>query len=234
MVFKKLVSGLSDKLTTSSNAIKEIIKESNQYLEAELNVAKESTEAILALQSYAEKETPSLEAAITALATTLEGIENARKDKVKELKENFIAPLETLLDGFIKRQTEIREAEDAKKALDKAENKLNKLSSKPKEKLKPGQLDQAKTVVKEAKATVEKEEEEVKKANESFAKQKLEIMQQVLTSLHDIEKAYHEKTVELFGDVIEKAKEIKVEEEAKIEKQIDLSGLVDKKNKKEE
>ncbi len=234
MVFKKLVSGLSEKLTMTSNAIKDIIKESNQYLEAELNVAKESAEAILALQSYAEKETPSLEAAITAFATTLEGIETARKEKVNELKEKFIAPLETLLDGFVKRQAEIREAEDAKKALDKAESKLNKLKSKPKEKLKPGQLDEANNQVKAAKTSVEKEEEEVKKVNESFAKQKLEIMQQILTSLHDIEKAFHEKAVKLFGDVKVKAEAIKVEQEAKIETQVDLSSLVVKKKEEDE
>jgi hypothetical protein len=225
MVFKKLVSGLQEKLSAASSAIKDIIKENNQYLEAELEVAKESQEAVLALQSYADKETPSLEAAITAYANTLEGIESARKEKVVALREKFIGPLEALLDGFVTRQTEIKEAEDAKKTLEKAESKLAKLKSKPKEKLKAGQLEGAKTAVKEGQASVEKEEADVKVANETFAKQKLETMQQILTSMHDIEKSYHEKALQLFGAVKEKAAEIKVEEEAKIEEIVNLAAI---------
>ena len=87
---------------------------------------------------------------------------------------------------------------------------------------KEGNLEEAKKAVSNDQATLEKEEADVKVANETFAKQKLEIMQQVLTNLHDIEKSYHEKAVELFGDVKEKAEAIKVEEEAKLEEQVPI------------
>ncbi|MHA1294779.1 MAG: hypothetical protein ACTSQJ_19240 [Promethearchaeota archaeon] len=218
-MFKKFINNLQDKLSLTSNAIKEIIKENTQYLDAELNVVKEASEAILVLKNYATSETPSLEAAISELAKTFESIEDARKEKVSLLKEKFIEPLNDLLSGFNARQQEIKEAEVARKALEKAQTKLNKLKAKPKEKLKPGQKEAAEEEVKKCEEAYKKESEDVKIANEKFNRQKLETLQAILTSLHDIEKEFHEKALKLFGAVKEKAEAIKIEEESVIEDQ---------------
>jgi len=198
------------------NSIKRIIKENNQYLSAELEVVKESKEGIAALKEYAEKETPSLEDAIFTLANTFENIENCRQDKVTHLKEKFIAPLEELLDGFIAREQEIKEAEDAQKNIEKAKKTLEK------EKLKhsKGKLDkttQAKANLNAAVERSRKEQEDVKDATEAFNKKKLETMQSILTNLVSVEQEYHEKILGLIGTVKEKAEAIKIEEESVVE-----------------
>ncbi len=216
MSFMKMIGSISDKLKLSGNAISAVIKENIQYLNAELGVFKEAQEGITALKTYAAIETPSLEAAINSLAETLENIEKARKEKVNQLQEKYIGPLNEIVTEAKIRNTELKEAERAKKALDKAESKLAKLEAKPKEKLKSGQKDEAKAAVKTAQEAYEKEEAEAKAANEAFNKKKLESMRAVLKNLADIEKSFHQKALELMGVVKEKAEAIKVEEEYKI------------------
>ena len=211
-----MIGSISDKLNLSGSAIANVIKENTQYLNAELGVTKESQEGINALKNYAAIETPSLEAAINALAETLENIEKAREEKVNQLQEKYIGPLKEIVTEAKIRNTELKEAKAAKKALDKAESKLTKLEAKPKEKLKAGQIDEAKAAVTAAQEAYEKEEAEAKAANEAFNKKKLESMQAILKNLADIEKSFHEKALELMGVVKEKAEAIKVEEEYKI------------------
>ena len=216
MSFKKVI----DKLKLSSSAISAVIKENNQYLDAELNVVKEAQEGINALKTYAAIETPSLEDAINTLATTLESIEQAREAKVSQLREKFIGPLNEIVEEMKIRDAELKESERAKKDLDKLEAKLAKLKAKPKEKLKPGQKEAAKSSVSAAQEAYEKEETEAKAATEALNKKKLEKMREILKNLSEIEKSFHEKALELMGVVKEKAEAIKVEEEYKIDIQI--------------
>ncbi|MFX1317241.1 MAG: hypothetical protein ACFE9T_15370, partial [Promethearchaeota archaeon] len=136
-MFKKFLDNISNALGITNNKISEIIKESNRYINAEENVSKEIKEAVAALKSYAETETPSLGQAINSLANTFEIIETERLDKVTRLRNEYIKPLNELLINLKKLQTEQSEAEKAAKELEKAEKNLSKSKSKPKEKLKP-------------------------------------------------------------------------------------------------
>ena len=216
MSLKKVFGDISDKLKLSSSAISTVIKENIQYLDAELRVTKEAQEGINALKTYAAIETPSLEEAINTLATTLESIEQAREEKVNLLQEKFIRPLNEIVEQMKIKDAELKEAEKAKKDLEKLESKLAKLEEKPKEKLKPGQLDATKTSVSASQEAYKKEEAEAKAATEAFNKKKLEKMQEILKNLSEIEKSFHEKALELMGVVKEKAEAIKVEEEYKL------------------
>ena len=74
-MFKKFLDGLG----IANNKINEIIKETNRYINAEENVSKETKDAVAALKSYAETETPSLKQAINSLANTFEIIETERQ-----------------------------------------------------------------------------------------------------------------------------------------------------------
>jgi len=207
MSFKKIkekMVTITDTLTPSSSAINQAIKEVKQYLNVELSVVKESKEGINALKEYAEAETPSLKGAISALANKIERIENAREEKVAQLQEKFVNPLNKIVEEAKILNNELKEAENAKKALEKAERKLEKLESKPIEKLKPGQLDDAKSNVKSAKANNEKEEAEAKRATETFNKKRLDTIQLILKDVADIENKYHEKALKLMGAVAKK------------------------------
>ena len=211
-MFKKL----TDALGITSNKISELIKESNQYINAVENVTKEIKKTVDALKGYAETETPSLGQAIGSLASTFEIIDKENTEKVKRLQEEYIAPLNDLLISLEKLQTEQKEAQKATKELEKAEKRFKKAQSKPKEKLKPNEMQTAETELKAAKDKADKEESDVKAATEEFNRAKLETMQIILNNMVDIETVFHKKILDSVGTVKEKAEAIKVEEESKI------------------
>ncbi|MFW9895036.1 MAG: BAR domain-containing protein [Candidatus Thorarchaeota archaeon] len=211
-MFKKL----TDALGITSNKISELIKESNQYINAVQNVTREIKNTITALKAYAETETPSLGQAIGSLASTFEIIDAESTEKVKRLQEEYIAPLNELLVSLERLQTEQKEAEKATKELEKAEKRLSKAKSKPKEKLKPNELQTAETELNAAKDKLVKEESDVKAATEDFNRAKLETMQKILKNMVDIETIFHQKILDSVATVKVKAEAIKVEEESKI------------------
>ena len=222
-MFKKFKDGVSktfsdigSKLGTTSNAISGLIKETNQYINAEEVVTKESKEAIETLKVYAETETPSLKEAITELATTFEVIEEARAEKVTKLREDFIAPLQDLVVGLEALQKEQRESENAVKEMERAQKKLEKSKAKPKEKLKPNEVELAEKELELSKEKAEKESEDVKAETEKFNKKKLETMQTILKNLSAIQTAFHKKALDASKGVKAKADAIKVEEESKV------------------
>ena len=210
------MDNLTDALGITSNKISELIKGSNQYINAEEKATREINKTVAALKGYAETETPSLEQAIGSLASTFEIIEKESTEKVKRLREEYIAPLNDLLIGLEKLQTERNEAQKATKVLEKAEKQLNKVQSKPIEKLKPNEMQTAETELKSAKEKTAKEENDVKVATEEFNKEKLETMQTLLKNMVDIETVFHKKILDSVATVKVKAEAIKVDEESKI------------------
>ena len=210
------MDNLTNALGITSNKISELIKGSNHYINAVENVTKEIKKTVAALKGYAETETPSLGQAVGSLASTFEIIEMESTEKVKRLREEYIAPLNDLLIGLQKLQTEQDEAQKATRELEKAEKHLSKVQSKPKEKLKPNEIQTAETGLKAAKDKVAKEEGDVKVATEEFNKVKLEGLQTILNNMVDIETVFHKKILDSVATVKVKADAIKVEEESKI------------------
>ena len=210
------MDNLTNVLGMTSNKISELIKGSNQYINGVENVTREIKKTVAALKSYAETETPSLGQAVNSLASTFEIIETESTEKVKRLREEYITPLNDLLIGLKKLQTEQDEAQKATKQVEKAEKHLNKVQSKPKEKLKPNEIQTAETELKTAKTNATKEENDVKVATEKFNKEKLETMQTLLKNMVDIETIFHKKILDSVATVKVKAEAIKVVEESKI------------------
>ncbi|NVM46882.1 MAG: hypothetical protein HWN79_18395, partial [Candidatus Lokiarchaeota archaeon] len=180
------------------------------------DVTKEIKKTVAALKGYAETETPSLGQAVGSLASTFEIIEKESTEKVKRLRGEYIAPLNDLLIGLQKLQTEQDEAQKATKELEKAEKHLSKVQSKPKEKLKPNEIQTAEAELKAAKDKNAKEENDVKVATEEFNKTKLADMQTILKNMVDIETVFHKKILDSVATVKVKADAIKIEEESKI------------------
>ena len=169
-----------------------------------------------ALKGYAETETPSLEKAVNSLASTFEIIEKESTEKVKKLREEYIAPLKELLIGLQKLQTEQDEAQKATKEVEKAEKRLSKVQSKPTEKLKPNEMETAEAELKTAKEKATKEESDVKIATEKFNKNKLETMQTIIKNIVNIETVFHKKILDSVATVKIEAEAIKVDEESKM------------------
>ncbi len=210
------MDNLTNALGITSNKINELIKGSNHYINAEENVTTNIKKTVTALKGYAETETPSLGQAVSSLASTFEIIEKESTEKVKRLREEYIAPLNELLVGLQKLQTEQNEAQKATRELEKAEKHLSKVQSKPKEKLKPNEIQTAEMELKTAKEKAAKEENDVKVATVDFNKIKLETMQKVIKNLVDIETVFHKKILDSVATVKTKADAIKVMEESKI------------------
>ena len=150
------------------------------------------------------------------MASTFEIIEKESMEKVKKLREEYIAPLSDLLINLQKIQNEQSEAQKATKELEKAEKHLSKVQSKPKEKLKPNEIETAETEVKNAKEKATKEESEAKVANEEFNKSKLETMQTIIKNIVEIETVFHKKILDSVATVKVNAEAIKVDEESKM------------------
>ena len=201
---KSVVDTISDAVSSSSNAIAEIIKENKQYLDSFSGVAKESLEGINALKTYAELETPALKTVISTLARTYESLEEARKEKIEKLQANFIIPLEELLVAFKKRQEEIKNVEKTKKELDKAEKKYEKEKSKPEEKKDAVKLEAAKELYEETKLDFEREDKDSEIANKKFDTEKSETFKKILNNIVNIEKDFHNKMLQKIKTLGEK------------------------------
>ena len=215
-MFKKFVDNLTKTLGITTNKIDDLIKGSNQYITALENLTREVKKTIDALEAYAESETPSLGQAINSLASTFDIIEKDNTEKVKRLREEYIEPLNGLLSSLKTLETEQTQAEKTYKELEKAEKHLSKVQSKPKEKLKPNEIETAEAALNTAKDAATKEEADVKSATQAFNKEKLETIQKILKNMVDIETVYHKKILDSIADVGTKADAIKVEEESKI------------------
>ena len=210
------MDNLTNALGITSNKISELIKGSNQYINAEEKVTSEIKKTVVALKGYAETETPSLMQAINSLASTFEIVEKESTEKIKRLREEYITPLNDLLIGLQKLHTEQNEAEKATRELEKAEKHLSKTQSKPKEKLKPNEMQTAETELKTAKDNATKEQNDVKVVTEEFNKAKLEKMQILLKNMVDIQTVCHKKILDSVAIVKVKADAIKVVEESKM------------------
>jgi len=192
--------------------LESIIKEFSDTIDAEKKLVKESKERINSLIAYSKVETPTLREAIESLGNTFENIDHAREEKIDQMLEKFIAPLNILLEEFKKLSAEIRESEKAKKDLEKSKSKLSKLKAKPKEKLKPGQMDNAENAVKDAEKEVTTKEKEAKEASEVFNRKKLETMKAVLDDIITIEKDFHEKVIGFMTNAKKKTDAIDLDE----------------------
>ncbi|MFX1273864.1 MAG: hypothetical protein ACFFBP_14145 [Promethearchaeota archaeon] len=195
-----------------SNEIQEIIKEFSDTIDAEKKLVKESRQRISSLIAYSKVETPTLREAIESLGNTFENIDNAREEKIDQMQEKFIQPLNLLLEEFKTLSMELRESDKAKKDLDKAKAKLTKLKGKPKEKMKPYQVEDAEDAVGKAAQEVLTKEKEAKEASEIFNRKKLETMKAVLDDVISIEKDFHEKVIKFMATAQKKTEAIDLEE----------------------
>ena len=184
--------------------IQNIIKEFGHYMEAEKKIVVESKDRIESLKMYGKTEVPLLKQALNSLGETFENIDNAREEKIDQMQEKFITPLNALLEDLKSLQAELKAKDHVFKDLEKAKSKLSKLKDKPKEKLKAGQLETAERAVEDAEKMFKNEEAKADKMTEDFNNKKLNLMKSVLVDIVKDEKEFHEKVLGLMSNVKEK------------------------------
>lgn len=219
-----IVDAISDAFNMSSNAIEKVIKENKEYLEAELEFADESQEGVEALENYAENETPGLQEIITNLAETYKQIQNARKEKVKNLGDHFINPLNDLLEKFNIKKAELKDVEKAKKSLEKARKKFNKESYKPAEKRNDEKLQKLKAELDEVEQEYSNEEYEAKVATQTFNRKKIDVITKVLKKIVEIQRNFFQEGLNRFLSLEKKVENLSIEEEYKASEKVFQHG----------
>lgn len=214
-----------DKLKTSLNVVGEkfkltnaalagVIKENTEMLAANEKLSKESKESIASLKNYANTETPAIKEAFNNISQALEQIEASREKMVAQLRKDYLAPLNKLIEGWKTLQTEIKEADDAAKKLEGAKKDLEKVKAKPAEKKKPNEEEQANAKLTAAQEKASKEAEDVAKATAKFNEEKVKTLKDALNMLADTEKDFYSKAAQLLEASKTKIAAIDVQKEA--------------------
>lgn len=186
--------------------IQNVIKEFLHYMEAERRIVVESKDRIESLKAYGRTEIPLLKQALNSLGETFENIDNAREEKIDQMQEKFITPLNLLLEDVKLLFEELKEKDHVFKDLEKVKSKLSKLKEKPQEKLKPGQMESAENAVEDAENIFKDEEAKANQMTEVFNQKKLETLKSVLVDIIKDEKQFHENILGLMSNIEEKVK----------------------------
>lgn len=221
------MAGFMDKIKGSLNVIGEkfkltnaalagVIKENSEMLLANEKLSKESKEGIASLKNYANTETPAVKEAFNNISQALEQIEGNREKMVAQLRKDYIAPLNKLIEGWKTLQTEIKEADDAAKKLEGAKKDLEKVKAKPAEKKKPNEEEQAAAKLTAAQEKATKEGDDVAKATAKFNEEKIKALKDALNVLADSQKDFYAKAVQLLDGSKTKIAAIDVQKEATV------------------
>jgi hypothetical protein len=203
-----MVSKFMDKLKGSFNIVAEklgktnaqlalVIKENTDFLDAQSKLVKESTEAIESLKNYAANETPAIKDAFNSVSDALENIEKNRDALVAQMKDQFLKPMNGLIEGWKKLQVEIKEDNAAQGNKEKAKKDLEKSKAKPAEKLKPGEIEQAEAKLKSASEKADKEHDDVVKETATFGESKVKTLKSSLDKLVELQKDFYQKALAL-------------------------------------
>lgn len=214
---KGSIDAAMNKLKATSGAIQKVIRENTQFIQAEANLTKESLEGIQAFKEYAKTEKFSLGAAFESIASAMEAIENARKEKTDALKAKFLTPLNEIAEKYKGLLTEISEAEKAKKNLDAAQKELEKKKQAAAQgKGKPGEVEAAESKLKAAQEKYDKEEKEAKESTMKFNTEKIKKVQESLTNLIEEQKKFYQNALEKLNSALDSVNKIDVKDAEKI------------------
>lgn len=205
---KELIESISSKLITRSTAIDHVININNRFIETELKLIKDLQDGIIALKNYADTESIELESVISEMKLTFKSIEKIREEKIEQLKNKVITPLQEILDGYNALTLKFKEVEKARRAVEKEQRNVVKKQKKT----SPGDLEEAQFLLKDAQSKCEIIEEKAEEMSKLFNKEKTEKIFSVLKSRIDVEKEFFKKALETIESVIGKSNAFKIVE----------------------
>lgn len=213
MSFKNKVKGfidnISSKLRTRTTAIEQVININNQYIDTELKLINDSQDGITALKNYADTESIELENIISSLKLTFKGIETLKKEKIEQLRKNFIIPLQEILDDYNAFTVKLNEADKAEKAAERLRIKFDRKKTKKSHE----DLEEAEFLLREAQDKYEKLSTEVEDITKSLSKEKIDKLLTILRGRIDIEKSFSEKSLELIKSILDRYRALENEED---------------------
>jgi hypothetical protein len=183
-----------------------VLKDFKHAFRSYEKVESESKEANLALRDFAPNFDDEIEEVILGFANTLDNIENRRLTMEKELLEDFVGPLENLVQDWDEYQDIISEEEKTIKTHAKAksilEKKRMKFQNTP-EKLKPGELDDASKHLTDCFNQLKEKHEQRKMNAIGFQQKKKDVLIQVLQNYIKIQGKFHQICVDALIDAHE-------------------------------
>jgi hypothetical protein len=211
---KEKFNEVSSKMGAVNSELAKVVKENHEMLDANASLSKESLEGIQIMKDYASKETPAIKDAFISISEGLESIEINRDKMVGQLREQFLAPIQQLLEEWKSIQQEIKEDNTAAKKLDSVKKDNEKVKSKPANKKKPGADEQSASKLQDANQKAGKEHNDVIEATAKFNENKITVLKDALTVLVDLQKDFYQTALDAIDQCKAKVEAIDIQEES--------------------
>ncbi len=187
---KKRLKELIGRTSPVSQAITNLIKEIEKYVDAETELMEDSKNSVLALRTYIDQETLKNNDIFKDQAPIYEEIDGWREKLITQMKEQVLAPLNELLEASENLTDKEKELEDAQKKASSAQKKLTKLESKSMEKVTGQMLRTADDILIGAKSSVVQLEIQVNNLTEQFESDKMAMIKYILKNFYDIKSEF--------------------------------------------
>ena len=193
--------------------MEKVRRENVQLLDAHLLLQVETRKAITLFKEYSKEETPGIQKAIENFADGLETIETNREAFVKQMRFEFIQPIdntikekETLLEQLEKTLENYKEHK-------KWEGILQKIRGKEANNLKPGELEEAKENVARLDKMTNHEHNILTQNTHLFTVSKIEACKNGLASILERNLKFHDQAFNIIANSEILAKEIEIKKE---------------------
>ncbi len=190
------------------------IYSANQRLyKAHLKLQRESILGIESFKKYALDESPGIQNAIETFADGLHTIESNRQAFIAQMKSQFLEPLQATMDEGKQLEQRIRTIFDMHQNLTKWIDKLQKLRTKPADKVAPGDLPEAKENVARYESIVSKHHDYLVRETHLFTLQKIETFKNCLNAILERNHQFHEQASNIIESSETLVDEIQIENE---------------------
>jgi len=183
-------------LSPASQAITDLIKQIEEYIDVELNLMEEAKITIGRIKNYINEQTPDLNDLAEKQVPIYEEIEKRRETLITQIREKVIPLLNDLLESSEGLTAKEKELEDAKKKKTSAKKKLKKLESKSMDKVSVEMIRTADDTLIDAKSSVVQLEKEFNEISENFEDEKLATIRESLELLYEIKMSFYNKAAE--------------------------------------
>lgn len=210
--FTQFMDSFARLLNLKSSELRKIVKQNEEFIDAELDSVTESKEAIEAIEKYVSNEISSLEDKFKGLSDLFSKINSERSIRIDEMKMKITTPLKELIVVNDKKKKEVKNAKDAKNDLEKAKNHLERLKSKDIQK-RSKKLTKAKQNYEELKNHYNRMKTKAELAKETFNNERIRIFKKILNDIISIEERLHKSIMNTVPEIKKRIKEVSKEEE---------------------
>ncbi|UYP45837.1 hypothetical protein NEF87_002122 [Candidatus Lokiarchaeum ossiferum] len=193
--------------------LEKVRKENVQLLDAHLLLQVETRKAITLFKEFAKEETPGIQNAIENFAEGLETIESNREAFVKQMRFEFIQPIDNTIKEKETLLEQLEKTLENYKDHKKWEGILQKIRGKEANNLKPGELEEAKENVARLDKITNHEHNILTQNTHLFTVSKIEACKNSLTSILERNLKFHDQAFNIIANTEILAKDIEIKKE---------------------